>query len=321
MSDRIRVLYVARAFPPTLGGMEMLAHQLSKSLSKHVELRLLVNRSGKIALPLFSLYVLIVTTWLARRGRIDVVLLGDALLAPLGRVLRITAGVPVAASVCGLDVTYPNRAYQFAVPSSVARLDMTMPISKATETEVLARCGASTPTIVIPLGVNPLPVPDERAVAEFKAQAGVNGGAVLLTAGRLIRRKGVAWFVTHVLPRLPEGTTYMIVGEGDQADVVRAAATRAAVAERVRLLGRVSDEILALAYHAADIFVMPNVRVNGDMEGFGLVALEAAVAGLPVVASRLDGITEAVHDGRNGLLVTPEAPEEYVTVLRDLVER
>jgi glycosyltransferase involved in cell wall biosynthesis len=48
---------------------------------------------------------------------------------------------------------------------------------------------------------------------------------------------------------------------------------------------------------------MPNVVVPGDMEGFGLVALEASVTGLPVVAAHLEGIVDAVHDGRNGVLV------------------
>ena len=60
------------------------------------------------------------------------------------------------------------------------------------------------------------------------------------------------------------------------------------------MIGEVSDDMLAAAYRSADVMVMPNIPVRGDMEGFGLVALEAAAAGLPVVASRIEGITDAI---------------------------
>ena len=116
---------------------------------------------------------------------------------------------------------------------------------------------------------------------------------------------GGAWFVAEVLPRLAADVAYVIVGEGPEREAILSAAAAAGVADRVRLTGRLDDCDLAAAYAAADLFVMPNVPVPGDMEGFGLVALEAASAGLPVVASRLEGISEAVRDGRNGTLVLP----------------
>jgi phosphatidylinositol alpha-1,6-mannosyltransferase len=91
------------------------------------------------------------------------------------------------------------------------------------------------------------------------------------------------------------------------------------VSGRVRLLGKLPGEMLAAAYRAADIFVMPNVAVRGDMEGFGLVALEAAASGLPVVASDLEGITAAVHHERNGLLVPPGSADAYTSTLTGLL--
>jgi phosphatidylinositol alpha-1,6-mannosyltransferase len=129
---------------------------------------------------------------------------------------------------------------------------------------------------------------------------------VLLTVGRLIRRKGAAWFAEQVLPRLAADVVYAVVGEGPEREAIRAAAERAGVAPRIRLLGRLSDDLLAAAYAASDIFVMPNIEVAGDLEGFGLVALEAAAAGLPVVAADLEGIADAVRDGENGILAPPE---------------
>lgn len=318
---RMRLLFVARAFPPTLGGMENLAYRLSESMRRRADVTMLVNRSGKKALPAFLLYALWAAPRLARKNRVQVIHLADALLAPLGVVLKKVTGLPVTSTVCGLDVTYRNRLYQSAVPRALAHLNMTMPISKATEEEVRVRAGQRTPTAVISLGVNPLPEPGPRARQEFQRLAAIDPSQpLILGVGRLVKRKGVAWFAEQVLPRLPDDAIYVVIGEGKEMDAIRAAASAAGVKDRVRLLGRLPDEILAAAYRRGNIFVMPNIPVPGDIEGFGLVALEAAASGMPVVASRLEGITDAVHHERNGLLVTPLAADEYVAKITHLLQ-
>jgi glycosyltransferase involved in cell wall biosynthesis len=289
--------------------MEALALHLSGALREFADVTLLTNRRGKRALPFFLAYALLASIWLVRTKRIQAVVLGDAMLAPLGWLLRTIVRVPVVATVHGLDVIYPNPVYQAAVRLSIGRLDLLLPNSTATDHAVRARVPRAR-TAVVPLGVNPLPEADAPR-KELRARFGVNGGPLLLTAGRLIERKGVAWFVEHVLPQLRDDSVYVIAGDGQQAEAVRSAAARAGVAERVRLLGRVPDDVLAAAYAAADVFVMPNVPVAGDMEGFGLVALEASASRLPVVASNLEGITEAVRHERNGFLVEPCSPEHF----------
>ena len=75
--------------------------------------------------------------------------------------------------------------------------------------------------------------------------------------------------------------------------------------DRVWLLGQVSEDLLHGLYRGADLFVMPNIPVPGDIEGFGVVMIEAGAAGLPVVAADLEGIRDVVTPGRNGALVEP----------------
>jgi phosphatidylinositol alpha-1,6-mannosyltransferase len=74
-----------------------------------------------------------------------------------------------------------------------------------------------------------------------------------------------------------------------------------------------------LAYNTADLLVMPNIPVPGDAEGFGLVALEAASAGLPVVASDLEGIPDAVVQNDTGILVPPGNASAWVSTLTNLL--
>jgi phosphatidyl-myo-inositol dimannoside synthase len=142
-----------------------------------------------------------------------------------------------------------------------------------------------------------------RAALLERLGAGIPSDALLLASvGRHQERKGFHWFAERVLPRLP-GAHYLVGGEGPFTAAVRGAAERAGVGSRVHLPGRLSEEELLELYAGADLFVMPNIPVSGDMEGFGVVMLEAGMAGLPVVAADLEGIRDVVRGGENGVLV------------------
>ena len=112
-------------------------------------------------------------------------------------------------------------------------------------------------------------------------------------------RKGVAWFLETVFPRLVAchlPVQYVVVGTGSDLEHARSLtmAGSSALQKRVHLLGYLPEIQLRTVYAAADVFVMPNLLVSGDVEGFGLVALEAAAYALPVVAVALQGIRDAV---------------------------
>jgi phosphatidylinositol alpha-1,6-mannosyltransferase len=151
----------------------------------------------------------------------------------------------------------------------------------------------------------------------------LKGRKVLLTVGRLIERKGVVHFLTEVMPKLlaaRQDFCYLIIGEGPQRELIETRITSLHLEDHVSLLGRVDDETLRAAYHLADLFVMPNIPVQNDIEGFGLVALEAAAAGRYAVASRLDGIPEAIVSGQNGTLLDPLDSEAFAQTILELLE-
>ena len=87
----------------------------------------------------------------------------------------------------------------------------------------------------------------------------------------------------------------------------------------VHILGRKSDYWVHKAYTAADIFMMPNIKVKGDMEGFGIVLLEANLHFTPVLCSDLEGMKDVVEQGINGIKVRSEHQEHYVMELEKLL--
>lgn len=113
--------------------------------------------------------------------------------------------------------------------------------------------------------------------------------------------------------RIPD-VQIRIVGEGPMSDRLRRLDGELALGDTVVFLGEVSRAQLSVEYVRADCFCLPTIQ-----EGFGLVFAEAMVAGLPVVACRAAAVPEIVADGRTGLLVTPEQPEELATALEKLL--
>jgi len=148
------------------------------------------------------------------------------------------------------------------------------------------------------------------------------GKKVLLSVGRLVKRKGILDFITFVLPSLFERCPqmhYLIVGQGPERSAIQRRLRELRLEEKVSLLGQVDDATLREIYLASDLFIMPNIPVEGDAEGFGVVALEASAAGLCVVASKVDGIPDAVSEGKNGFLLEPDDRDAYTEVISSLL--
>jgi phosphatidylinositol alpha-1,6-mannosyltransferase len=323
-----------------VGGMQRVALKLHESLDEHAgsdeafEYDSLLLRSAwrtlHVKVPFFLLYAAYRIARVAWREEVDVVLFSSmvtaALAVPLQGLLR-RHGVKTAAIVHGLDVTKPVRPYQWFVPKVFDALDAILPVSRATRQACLDRHATPDQLCVVPNGIDvdrfrePRDRPATRAALEdgldVPAPPPPPDGLLLCSVGRQVKRKGTAWFVDAVMPRLPTDVHYWIAGDGPQLDAIRDAVARHDLHDRVRVLGRISNENLGRLYRGSDLFVMPNVPVKNDMEGFGIVLLEAGQCGTPAVAARLEGIQDVITDGVNGHLVTPEDPAAFV----DAIER
>lgn len=314
------ILFITRKHPPSIGGMQKLSQSLTVEVSKLAPTQTISWGRSSVFLPLFLLYALIrAALTLLCNPRIQVIHLSDALLAPLGMLLKALFRVPVVVTVHGLDITFSNAAYQWLIPRCLARMDRLICVSSTTRDQCVRRGIAADLCEVVPNGVN---LDEFTCGASAEAQATLEarlgpalaGRKALLTVGRLIERKGVLHFLDTILPRVlahcPD-TCYLIVGDGPLHHLLETRIASLHLQDRVLLLGQVDDALLKAAYRRAALFVMPNVPVHNDMEGFGLVALEAGAAERFVVASRIDGIPEAVVPGENGLLIDPADPQAF----------
>jgi glycosyltransferase involved in cell wall biosynthesis len=315
----MNILFISRAYPPTIGGIEKQNYEIAQGLARISNLDLIANRKGKRALPLFIPYALCKAALVARRY--DVVLLGDAVLGVVGYFLKIFSPAPVACIVHGLDLTFRNRLYQkLWVGVFVQRLDKLIAVGNETIRQGVLRGIPETKFVFIPNGVSipdPLPVHSRKELESF---IGRNvQGRVLLTLGRLVKRKGVGWFISEVVTRLDDQILYIIAGEGEERSAIEGIIRVNGLEDRVICLGRVTEDEKSLLFSTANIFVQPNITVAGDMEGFGLVVLEAAAYGITVIASNLEGLKDAINQGQNGYLIAEADADVYLRMIRSFL--
>lgn len=196
--------------------------------------------------------------------------------------------------------------------------DLFVPVSQYTADLLRDRGVPSSRLRIVPNGTDP-----ERFrpldAGPLRERLGLTDSTVMLTVGRLVARKGIDTTLRalpDILDAVPD-LTYLVAGTGPDRDRLEHIADTLGVRSSVHFVGHVPFDELPSYYNAADLFVMPSREEPPDVEGFGIVFLEAGACGVPVVGARSGGIPDAIQDGETGLLVPPVAP----TALADAATR
>ncbi len=143
----------------------------------------------------------------------------------------------------------------------------------------------------------------------------------ILSVGTLKQRKGYEYSIAafaEVAKKFP-GLKYVIVGKGPEYEALQRQVSSIKYQDRVVFLENLSEEELISVYKNAELFILMPQDVNKDIEGFGLVFLEAAAAGLPVITTKETSAEDAVRDGKNGILVSPQNPKSASAAMEKIL--
>lgn len=298
-----------------MGGMETLSAGLAKHLPSVATVQTRAWGGSQRWLP--AVFAWFTVSLFSHAGKTDVVLLGDAVLAPLGWLAKRFLGKRVICLLHGLDLTYQHPLYRFLRKTFSYGFDAYVCNSRATEAEA-RRQGYRNVHVIHP-GIDPVA---QRAQSEARRlllplvkHRPPEHAFWIGFLGRASERKGLPWFIQHVFPTLPEHVHLFIAGSTPEADVLSWLPSPALLS-RVHVFGRIPDDVRALFLPALDLFLMPNVDKPGDQEGFGIAAIEASAAGTPVLAAEFEGVADAVLHGRTGWLLTPGDPEAFSEAIR-----
>lgn len=260
---------------------------------------------------------------LAASRSFDVMFCGHLNAAPLAAFLARATAKPLWLQVHGIEAWQrPHPLIRRAAESA----HLITSVSRYTRTRLLAWADIDPARVrVLPNTFAPGFAGDDRKAvagkpAHLLARHDLSARRIILTVARMSaaeRYKGhdrIIAALPAVLARHPDAS-YVIVGSGDDRPRIEQAAHAAGVAARVVFAGEVAADELPDYFRLADVFAMPSTG-----EGFGIVFLEAAVCGLPVVAGNRDGSIDALADGRLGRLVDPDDAGQLVSALCDALD-
>jgi len=314
----LRILFITRNYPPKVGGLEEYSYNLIREFGAHGSTHKITLSKSIKHLIWFLPYSFFRALYLIVRYSVQSVHLCDGLLSPVGLLLKLLTGAKITITIHGLDITYDNPFYQVFIPWCITRLDGVVCVSRSTRDECIRRGIPPSNCTVIPNGIRPdqlylqQPKNELRRRLENLFGLSLDNRKVLFTIGHLVKRKGVAWFIQKVMPSLREEYLYLIAGDGPERNGIKQAIEHHCLENSVILIGEVTDQVRNILYNVSDIFIMPNITIPNDVEGFGIVAIEAGSCGLPVVASNIQGIRDAVIDRRTGFLIKEGDAEGFV---------
>lgn len=330
----MRTLVVTNDFPPRPGGIQAFVHSLASrqpdgevvvyapawkgAAAFDAEQRFpVVRHPGSLMLPVPD--VLRRAREVARAEGCDRVWFGAA--APLGLLARPLGLDRAVASTHGHEVGW---ALLPGARRALARIGRDCDVVTYLGEYTRSRLAPVVPRLSrLPSGVDTDVFRPGAGGAEVRARHGLADRPVVVCVSRLVPRKGQDVLV-RALPELRRrvpGVALLLVGGGPDAPRLHRLAAEHGVADDVVLTGSVPWQELPAHYDAGNVFAMPcRTRRGGlEVEGLGIVFLEASATGLPVVAGRSGGSPDAVLDGRTGHVVDGTSPAEVTDAVAGLL--
>lgn len=343
----MRSLLITPLFPPALGGVQKVLYNLCL-FSPPEEVVVLTQRHPQAskfdAHQPFRIYRELDRFWpqgsiwsklkwfqlagyivrLARREDVSVLQWGECGFSPwVFHLTRRLSRLPSALYVWGREIKQRlrNPHQRCQLQAILSQVDCIISVSHYTRT-LIGNAGTSLPRIeVLHPGVDLREFspkgPNQRLVKELSLE----GKKVILTVSRLVERKGQDVLIRAfalVRQQVPE-VVLLIVGTGPYEPSLRKLVWELQLESQVRMLGELENNFLSQYYNLCEVFALISRESENDVEGFGLVYLEAGACGKPVVAGRSGGVPEAVVDGVTGLLVNPLSEEETAAAIIHLL--
>lgn len=199
-------------------------------------------------------------------------------------------------------------------------VDGFFPVSNYTA-EILKNNGVSNEKIkVVHNGTDPdffKPVPAEELIHKHELE----DKKIIFSVCRLVERKGMdsVLLALKKLVKSQKDLVYLIGGTGPDKQRLQQMVADLDIQEHVQFLGRIPDDELPQYYSMADVFVMPARNSPPDVEGFGIVFLEANACETPVIGTKTGGIPDAIVNGETGLIVEPDNTGQLVAALSKLI--
>lgn len=344
----MKKLIVTLEYPPDIGGIATYTDQFAEALNseevvvlapptenseKHDEEKDFTVYRRKFYYPKFFwprwLQLFFAMKEIIKKEDIDIVYLHH--IVPVGYVawmIKKFMNIPYLVFSHGIDIVSATRSNwkKRWVKKVVDQSERVVMNSKSLEERLHERLPETKSKTVV---LYPCPEtqfkeePKKQKIKQLKNKLSLEGKQVMLTVSRLDHGKGVEHLVKlmpEILKKRPH-LVWVIVGDGPMEQKIKERIRKYNLQNVVRFVGSIEHNKLVDYYNLADLFVLLTHPYHGAEEGLGLVFLEAAASGLPVVAGESGGVREAVKDGETGYVVKTFRDWEVVDKISELLDK
>lgn len=259
---------------------------------------------------------LFIDTWKAiKKHEIDVIHCGRCI--PEGFIaylIKSTLNIPYYCYIHGEDVenAATSRSFSWIVRRALKGADLLICNSENSKRVLLAHWDVNPElTTVITPGVDTNTFKPAPKSLELRAKFSWNERPVLLTVSRLELRKGHATLIEALVDikvKIPD-VLYAIIGGGPQKPELEKLVSELGLEDNVMFMSELSDRQMIECYQQSDIFVLPNRDIGRNIEGFGIVMIEAQACGVPVIGGNSGGTPETLIEGKTGYIVDCNTPQ------------
>jgi len=229
--------------------------------------------------------------------------------------------VPYYVTAHGLEVLEPQKSkFRNKIMKIVLSNSQKVAVNSNYTKTIVARLGIPSQKIqIIPPGVDTTVFTGNSDGKALYEKYDIGETKIILTVGRLVERKGIDMVIkalSKVINQIPN-VVYLVVGTGPDKKRLKDLVQNLGLEKNVIFAGYVESKDLVSYYNICDLFIMPSreIEKSGDVEGFGIVYLEANACGKPVIGGRSGGIQDAIIHGETGLLVNPTNVDEIAEAI------
>ena len=348
----MKILLLTEVFPPRNGGSGRWLWELYRRLPKTIDTQVVAgetagadafDRGAELPIERLPLYFSNWGLWSLRgayeyariayrmrsilsRVRPDVIHCGKCL--PEGLVAAFTQriyGIPYCCYVHGEELTLARTSHELRRLTMTVLQEATLIIANSRHSRDILlhdwHMSEDKVRIMHP-GVDTTKFRPSTPDASVRARLGWTTRQVVLTVGALQKRKGQDMLI-RALPAIRKhcpNVLYAIAGEEWERAYVDALVRELNVADAIQFRGVLDEAELVECYQQCDLFALPNRQVNWDIEGFGIVLLEAQACGRAVIAGASGGTAEAIQAARTGHLVDCETPDALGSLIVELLQ-
>jgi phosphatidylinositol alpha-1,6-mannosyltransferase len=323
MSDK--VLFFTLEYPPFHGGVGNYYHNLVKHYPEEGKVSVLHNNENILINKKLPFFKWLPAFWALnksiKKNKIDQVVVGNIL--PLGTVAWLLLKfkkTKYSVVIHGTDIMYTQKSQRKKMLAKIILKNSENIICNSSyNLELLNKLYKNKfkdKIHIVNPGVDGEVKINNKKLEVIKKQYNLEYKIILFTVCRLIKRKGVDKVIesmTEILKEVPN-LVYFVMGEGQDKKALEKLRNGLddKVKDKIVFLGALGDKDKWLWFSLSDIFILPTREERGNLEGFGIVYLEANLLGTPVIGGNSGGVKDSIEDEKSGFLIDPNSKKEIV---------